>query len=642
MIPLQSASPNSSDVDSEQRPSSSWNDTHHEYPLDVFTVQLIARQARRSPDAIALVSSTETFTYRELEIGSNRLARRLKTLGVGPDVIVGLFLASSPAMVMSALAVWKAGGAYLPLDPSYPENRVAFMLNETKAPVVITRNGAADKVAQSPEQLIDLDQDAALLASQSDDDLPASTSGEHLAYVIFTSGSTGQPKGVQITHKGLLNLVHWHARSFSVTPADRASQLSSISFDAAVWEVWPYLASGASVHFAEPSIRLAPGSLQKWLLEENITITFVPPVLAEQLIALTWPVSPALRVLLTGADTLHKYPPSDLPFLLVNNYGPTECTVVTTSGAVRANGDSEIQPSIGRPIDNVQVYILDHNLSPMPVGEPGELYIGGAGLTRGYLNRPDLDAEKLVPNPFSKVDGERLYRTGDLARYLPNGEIAFVGRIDTQVKIRGYRIEPDEIAAVLSQCPEISAATVVAREDTAGELRLTAYVVSPQEIVPERSKLQEFLAKRLPDYMVPSTFVRVDSLPVTPNGKIDRAALPQPLAGNIIGDRGVAAPRTVVEQRLVEIVSKLLKLEHVGVNDNFFLVGGHSLLGAQLVAKVSDLFGIEVPLRSIFDYPTVAGLSGEIERLILSKIEGMSPEDVKRELAQSEDEGAAA
>jgi acyl-coenzyme A synthetase/AMP-(fatty) acid ligase/acyl carrier protein len=464
-----------------------------------------------------------------------------------------------------------------------------------------------------------------------------------LAYVIFTSGSTGQPKGVQITQQSLLNLVHWHVRTFGVTIADRASQLSNISFDAAVWELWPYLVSGASVHFAEHSVRLAADSLRDWLLRQNITIAFAPTILAEQLIGLDWPANPGLRILLTGADTLHRYPPSDLPFLLVNNYGPTECTVVATSGPVMPLNRAEIQPSIGRPIDNVQVYILDDKLAPVPFGVAGELYIGGVGLTRGYLNRPNLDSEKLISNPFSHLAGDRLYRTGDLARYLPNGEISFIGRIDAQVKIRGYRVEPDEIAAVLSQYPGILATTVVAREDAAGDLRLIAYVVSYGELTLKRSTLQAFLREHLPDYMVPSVFVRMESLPATPNGKIDRAALPHPAAGNIINDdAAVAAPRTLVEQRVGEIVAKLLSLEQVGVTENFFLLGGHSLLGAQLVAQVSDFFGIEVPLRSIFDYPTIAGLSAEIERLILAKIEAMSPEDVERELAQSEGGGLPA
>jgi acyl-coenzyme A synthetase/AMP-(fatty) acid ligase/acyl carrier protein len=436
-----------------------------------------------------------------------------------------------------------------------------------------------------------------------------------LAYVIYTSGSTGQPKGVQITNRGLLNLIYWHRRAFSITAADRASQVASFGFDAAVWEVWPYLTAGASVHFPNDATRGSAVSLREWLLERKITVSFVPTAMAESLLELDWPAQLPLRLLLTGADTLHRYPAASLPFALINNYGPTECTVVTTSGEVVPDASKDRQPSIGRPIDNVQVHILDDQLEPVPLGEVGELFIGGDGLARGYLNRPQQNEEAFIPSPFSDANGERLYRTGDLARYLPDGQIAFVGRTDEQVKIRGYRIEPNEIVMRLNQYPGVQTSQVVVRTETSGEKRLVAYLVAAETRL-TRSALQDYLRGYLPDYMVPAAFVRLDLLPLKASGKVDRALLPAPTATNTIDDDVYIAPRTAVERRVVSILSELLGIEKVGVNDNFFFLGGHSLLGTQLIARARDSFSVELPLRTVFDRPTAAELSAEIERML--------------------------
>lgn len=332
-----------------------------------------------------------------------------------------------------------------------------------------------------------------------------------------------------------------------------------------------------------------------------------------------WPSGCALRVLLTGADTLHRYPASGLPFSVINNYGPTECTVVATSGEILPNDHPDRKPTIGRPIDNVQIHILDEELHPVPTGQVGEVYIGGAGLARGYRNRPDLDREKFIPNPFSTTSNGRLYRTGDLGRFLADGQIAFVGRIDSQIKIRGYRIEPNEIISVLSQHPGVQASVVVARDDAAGNKQLVGYIVPARGAQLSYASLVLFAREYLPDYMVPGLFVQLDSLPVNSNGKVDRASLPTPDPTNIIGDQGRGRPQTAIEKRIVRILGDLLGIEGIGTNDNFFFLGGHSLLGTQLIARLRDAFGVELSLRRVFDSPTAAELATEIETLLASE-----------------------
>jgi len=579
-----------------------------------LVTDLVAAQARVNPDAPALVLNGQILTYGDLELRSNQLSHLLVSFGVGPEVVVGLCLDRGPAMVIAALAIMKAGGAYLPLDPEYPPDRLRFMLEDTSSPVLITRR-EVDRMVEGRWQVLDIDEYATKISSYPDTAPAIAVSRDNLAYVIYTSGSTGRPKGVQITHANLLNLISWHTRAFSISPADRASQLASIAFDAAVWEVWPNLSAGSSIHFPDEATRVSPDLLRDWLITERITVSFVSTPLAESLISLDWPRDGALRILLTGGDTLRSYPPADLPFTFVNNYGPTECTVVTTSGTVRPNPQPAGLPAIGRPIDNLQVFILDEQLRPVPEGEDGELHIGGASLGRGYLNRPDLDAEKFISNPFSRVPGERLYKTGDLARYLPDGDIAFVGRVDEQIKIRGYRIEPGEIAALLHQHPSIKASVVVARDDNSDK-RLVAYIVTVPDPDFTHSSLQDFLKQYVPDYMVPAVFVEIPSLPLTNSGKIDRAALPAPGLDNTVGDQLHVAPRTPVEERVVAILSELLRIQRVSVNDNFFFLGGHSLLGTQLIARTRDFFGIELPLRTVFDSPTPAELSAVIEEML--------------------------
>jgi amino acid adenylation domain-containing protein len=576
---------------------------------------LVQARAEQMPDALALASDRQSLTYGELERHANRLAHHLRKLGVGPEVLVGLCLERSPQMVVAALAILKAGGAYIPLDPDYPAERLRFMLDDARASVLITPQEIGERIGSGRWKTLDTEKRALQILDYPQTVPEVSLSGSNLAYVIYTSGSTGRPKGVQITHQSLLNLVAWHERAFAVSASDRASQLASVGFDAAVWELWPNLAAGSSVHFPEEAVRVTPEPLRDWLVAERITVSFVPTPLAEALIALDWPGETALRILLTGGDALHHYPRPHLPFQLINNYGPTECTVVATSGVVAAGGHPEGPPAIGKPIDNLQLYILDEHLHPVQNGATGELHIAGRGVGRGYINRPDLDAQKFVANPFSQTAGEKMYKTGDLAHYLPDGQIAFVGRVDEQIKVRGYRIEPEEIVTLLDRCYGVEASVVVSRGED-GDTRLVAYVVPTPGVKLDHDSLQAYLKKYLPDYMIPAVFVRIGQLPLTPNGKIDRSMLPAPTPENTSEDKIRIGPSTPVETRVVDILAELLGVKRVGVHDNFFFLGGHSLLGTQLIARARDSFGIELPLRTVFDSPTASQLSAEIERML--------------------------
>ena len=594
---------------------------------------LIAERAQAAPDALALSAGLEILTYAELDCRSNQLAHHLRALGVGRDTLVGLALQRSPEMVAVALGVLKAGGAYLPLDPTAPAERLSLILEGADLSVLVTQPGFDTQLPQGNWQLVDVEKDRSVIASAPSGSLSVPIAAEDLAYVIYTSGSTGLPKGVEITHGGLRNLAAWHVRTFEVVAADRAAHLAALGFDAAVWEVWPYLGAGASVHITPESVRSHPELLRDWLVAQKITITFLATALAERMLVVDWPAATALRILLTGADTLYRRPSANLPFKLVNNYGPTEYTVVATSGLVAPAETTQQIPSIGTPIANTVALILDEQMKPVAQGAVGELYIGGAGLARGYRNRPDLTAEKFVADLGGKP-GERLYRTGDLARLLSDGQIEFRGRTDEQVKIRGYRVEPAEVVQVLNQHPAIVASTVVAGEDGEGSRRLLAYVVLGGEAKVTAGALRGFLLERLPDYMTPSVFVHVSALPITSHGKVDRNALPAPDGDNTLTDEAYVAPRTLVEERLGAILATLLRIERVGINDNFFLLGGHSLLGTQLITNISRSFGVELSLLTLFDHPTVAGMAAEIERLVRDKIDAMSAAEVYEALSQ--------
>ena len=541
---------------------------------------LVTAQAIATPDAIAIVAGDQYLSYGELNARANQLAHLLRSHGVGPDVPVGLCMERSIDLGIAALAILKAGGAYVPLDPSYPPNRLATLLEDSGTLLLVTQPVVARQLPAGKWQTIVLDADGLASADYPSTSPVAETKPGNLAYIIFTSGSTGHPKGVQITHASLSNLVSWHLNAFKVVHGDRATLQSSPGFDAAVWELWPYLAAGATVHVVDEAVRAIPERLRDWMVRNGITITFLPTVLAERMMDLPWPPETPLRVLLTGADTLRRYPRADLPFALVNNYGPTECTVVATSGTIYSAESSDELPPIGRPIDGTQIYIVDEELKPVPSGTAGELLIGGAGVARGYLGLPEFTGQKFVPNPFNDDGDARLYRTGDLGRFLPDGRIAFMGRMDEQIKIRGHRIEPQEISAVLERHPEIHASCVSAYSDHLQEKRLVAYVVPAKETRLSPSELRKFVGQYLPDYMVPSTFVQIAQLPLSSHGKLDRAALQEPTTANVLDDDSFETPQSQIEKSLAVFLTSLLGVARVGKDDNFFDLGGHSLMGA--------------------------------------------------------------
>ncbi|MBN2001946.1 MAG: amino acid adenylation domain-containing protein [Anaerolineae bacterium] len=585
-----------------------WNATQAGYPSGQCLHKLLEAQAARTPQAIALISGEERLTYAALNERANRLAHSLRALGVGPETCVALYLERTPDFVIGALAAWKAGGAYVPIDPAYPPARVNYIIADTRAPVVLTQTHLAANLAAGAAHVLRLDVERDAIAGQPADPPDVMVWADSLAYVIYTSGSTGQPKGTPVSHCSLLNLANWHAQVFAVTAADRMTQVAGLGFDAMLLELWPHLLHGASVSLVPEAVRSAPEALRDWLVAQNATITFQPTPLAEVLLELPWPATTRLRLCVTGGDRLRRYPPADLPFALVNDYGPTENTVVSTFSVVAPDGGTGT-PDIGRPVSNTQAYILDANLEPVPIGVVGELYLGGVGLARGYLNRPALTAEKFLPNPFSADPGARLYKTGDLVRYLPDGRIAFLGRIDHQVKVHGFRIELGEIEAALAQHPSIQDLVVVAREGTGGDKYLVAYVVFPEDVPLKIGDLRQFLATRLPDYMIPAVFVRLDALPLTPNGKIDRRALPAPDAARLDLGSDYVAPRTPVEQVLAQIWSQVLVVKQVGIHDNFFELGGHSLLATRVMSRLRDVFHVDLPLRAIFEARTIANLA---------------------------------
>jgi len=595
-----------------------WNDTgslHKE--ANVTVDRLFEEQVKHRPLAVALAFGSETLKFQELNRRANRLARYITQLGAGPEVIVGVYLDRSIEMVVSLLAILKAGAAYVPLNPKHPKDRVSFILGDTKTPVVLTSEALAATLPEHEASIVRLDADAEAIACESDEDLHSRATVDNLVYVIYTSGSTGRPKGVQVTHRGLANLVREQRAGFKMEPDSRVLQFASLSFDASASEIFVTLLSGATLCIASQDSLLPGPGLVRLLREREITIVTLPPSL---LMAVEKDELPSLRTLVVAGEPcpakLVKSWCQEVRF--INAYGPTEATVCATMAHCK---EFERKPPIGRPIADTQVYILDSGLRCVPTGVPGEVHIAGIGLARGYLNRPDLTAEKFLPNPFSSHPGARLYKTGDQARYLPDGNIEFLGRIDYQVKLRGFRIEPGEIEENLRLHRSIQDAVVAAREDTPGNRRLVAYVVlkadgnqgqepAESKVIPE---LRTYLQEKLPEYMIPAAFVILDEFPLTVSGKIDRRALPAPRQTRADLAQEYIAPRTNTESVLADIWAEALGLEQVGVNDNFFELGGHSLMVPEVMFGVQKVFKMELPLRVLFEAPTLVGLAEAVD-----------------------------
>ncbi len=603
-----------------------WNATGADYPRHRCVHELVEAQAGQMPEAIALVAGDEQLSYGELNARANRLARYLVKLGVGPDIPVAVCVERSVAMVVALLAVFKAGGAYLSIDPAYSSARLAHILDDAAPPVMLTDAVGREALGEArlaKHVMVDLSVSSAPWDDLPSDDLPPRSLGldsSHLAYVIYTSGSTGTPKGVMVEHRQLSNLVTWHIDRFELRAGSRVPATASLAFDASVWELWPVLCAGASLLLPPPGLSSDAAALLNWWRHQSMDCAFLVTPLA--LLAMQSELPPGLKSLLIGGDRVTSLPSGLPPSLrIVNNYGPTETTVVATSGEIEPSAGDTVYP-IGKPIANTRIYLLDENQALVPLGAVGELYIGGAGVARGYLNRPDLTAQRFLADPFARAEGDaeaRMYRTGDLARYQPDGNIVFLGRNDEQVKVRGFRVEPGEIEAQLATHEAVREAIVIARQDPAGNARLLAYV-SLQDAAPCAElvrDLREHLAARLPEYMVPAAFVVLDALPLTPNGKVDRRALPEP-DDEAFAQAQYEAPQGETEQTIAALWAELLGVERVGRHDNFFALGGHSLLATRMLARLREAFGHDVSIRTLFEAPTVSQLAPRVHTAVQS------------------------
>lgn len=635
----------------ETRLLDSFNNSATEFPTGIAVTQLFERQAQATPEAVALVSEDQTMTYAELEARANKLARHLKALGVGAESLVGICLPRSPAMVTAVLGVLKAGGAYVPLDPTYPEGRLAFMLSDSGVEVAITLAQFAPRLGTHCP-LFCLDTDAGPLDSYAATNLNDSAEPGDAAYVIYTSGSTGEPKGTVIEHRSLSNFTQAAVDAYQITAADRVLQFASLNFDTSVEEIFPILVQGGTLVLRTEAMLSSAKHFLEACAQFGITVLDLPTAywhqLTDELVTDNLSVPDSLRLVILGGE---KALPERLArwrtrvgnhVKLVNTYGPTETTVVATISNLSDQIEDSEAP-IGRPVANTFAYVLDRRQQRMPVGFPGELYLGGAGVARGYLHQPELTKEKFLANPFAEQRAPRLYRTGDVVRYRPDGQLEFLGRIDNQIKIRGFRVELEEIEAALRTYKYVNDA-VVLTEEQAGDKRLIAYVVAGKDI--SVNELRRFLSDQLPAYMVPAVFTFVAEIPLLPNGKTDRRALKDIASWAETVSAEVAAPRSPLEESVAEVWATVLKVERPSIHDNFFELGGHSLLAAKLISNLRRQMNVELSLIDIFQAPTIAKLSNTIyERqttneaddeleALLAELENMSDEEAERRVSQ--------
>jgi amino acid adenylation domain-containing protein len=585
-----------------------------DYPHDKCIDELFEAQVEKSPDAIAVVFEDKQLTYQNLNQRANQLAHYLRKLGVGPETFVGLCVERSLEMIVGLLGVLKAGGAYVPLDPGYPKERLAFMLEETQAPVLLTQWGLIGKLSGHCARVVYLDTDWDEVARESKHNPRHQSTAENLAYVIYTSGSTGKPKGVMIKHGGLTNYLNYCLTTYPLKEGRGSVVHSTIAFDATITALFAPLLTGLALYLLPQTddVEALATILRR---ERDFSLIKITPahlaMLSQQIPSAE--VKGLTHAFVIGGENLireqitfwQKYAPDTLLF---NEYGPTE-TVVGCIVYEASKWQGQGSVPIGRPIPNTVAYVLDQHLRPVPIEVRGELYLGGAGVGRGYLRRPELTAERFIANPFSDGPESRLYKTGDLARYLPDGNIEFLGRIDDQVKIRGYRIELGEIEAALIRYPPVNEAVVLAREDIAEDRRLVAYIVLKPSVLSTRREIRSFLKETLPEYMVPSAFVFLDSLPLTPNGKVDRKSLPVPDRAGVGHTSEIVSPRNEVERRLAKIWKECLGVSSLGIQDDFFELGGNSISAVRLLTRVEKEFGRSVSLATLFEGPTVEKLA---------------------------------
>ena len=612
--------------------------------------ELFEAQVARRPNAVAVTCGKDMLTYAQLNARANQLAHFLRRRGAGPESLVAIYMDRSLNMVIAILAIMKAGAAYVPLDSTYPADRLAFMLDDSKPALLLTEESMRPAIPRYSAQLVCVDTERNAIASENARNPVTNVNSDNLVYVIYTSGSTGQPKGALITHRNVVRLFEATQPWYQFDEHDVWTMFHSYAFDFSVWELWGALIHGGRVIVVPYMVSRSPREFYELLHREGVTILNQTPSSFQELMKADEAAGDAhelaLRYVIFGGEELQMS--SLRPWFerhgdrhprLVNMYGITETTVHVTYRPL-SMADTAAGSVIGCPIPDLEIYLLDAQLQLVPSGTPGEIFVGGAGVGRGYLQRPELTKQRFIDNPFNGNPTSKLYRSGDLARWLPGGDLEYLGRIDNQVKIRGYRVELNEIVAALNTHPAVQASAVVARKDETANVRLLAYlVISQGKVPPAADELRELLSARLPDYMVPAVFLQLQNLPLTPHGKLDFNALPAPDDNNMLPNENYVSPGTVLEEKLLLLVAELLGVDRVGMNDNFFLIGGHSLFGTRLIARIRDSFGVDLPLRSIFDSPTPAQLARQIEGLVMTKIESMTENEVQTALEQANSGG---